>query len=78
MDNTALHAVCHNPECFYRDRIRRVRLPHLGQGVYAKPTLVCECGWDLLATTPPPVIEPSTDLGTQLLLDMGWVMEPPC
>src|SRR5689334_11535019 len=52
MDKT-LHVVCDNPECWYVGRVRRVRLPHVGLGIWAKPQLVCDCNWDLRVTTEP-------------------------
>lgn len=41
--DTRLHVVCHNPDCVYFERVRSVRMPHLGQGVFARPSIVCEC-----------------------------------
>lgn len=39
--------VCENKECFTVGKLREVGLQHLGQRVYMKGHLVCECGWDL-------------------------------
>lgn len=42
-DTTLLHVVCHNDGCVHRDRVRTVRMPYLGDGVYARPSVACEC-----------------------------------
>ncbi len=42
--NTVL-VQCDNADCAEHRRLKEVGLPHLGQNVYARPTLVCgECG----------------------------------
>lgn len=42
-DPTLLHVVCLNRSCAHYNRIRTVRMLHLGAGVYARIPLVCEC-----------------------------------
>lgn len=71
-----LHVVCDNPECYWHDMIRMVRLQYLRQGVYVKPTgFVCECGRECRETEKPKV-EP---LQQALADHFEWaLMEPPC
>ena len=54
--DTLLHFVCHNPDCVYFNQVRTVRMTHLGQGLYTRPPVVCECNPTVevrYATTPP-------------------------
>lgn len=75
--DTTLHVVCDNPECVYFSLVRKVRMLHLGAGVYVRPQgLVCECQprVDLRSVTPEPV--PPSD---QMIAELGWaVTEPTC
>jgi hypothetical protein len=41
--DTLLHVVCHNDTCARKDQVRTVRMPYLGDGVFARPQVVCEC-----------------------------------
>lgn len=47
-DPTLLHVVCLNRSCENYNRIRTVRMLHLGAGVYARIPLVCECSPNVL------------------------------
>ena len=36
--------VCHNQDCPHYGVLRRMHWPYLGQGVYHRPDMYCDCG----------------------------------
>ena len=53
MDKSFQHVVCQSPvECQWKGKPRTVQMQYLGQGLYLKGDIVCECGFMPLFVDP--------------------------